>query len=58
MGYLASQGKTDVKTIRTAVAVGSVVASFTVEGFSLDSLEKADIRVSAGVSRFEENCTV
>jgi len=44
MGYLASQRKIDEKTLRLAVAMGSVVASFTVEGFSLEALEKVDLK--------------
>ena len=44
MGYLASQRKTDEKTLRLAVAMGSVVASFTVEGFSLEALEKVNLK--------------
>lgn len=40
MGYLASHGTLDRNAIRRAVAYGSVVASFTVEDFSLNKLEK------------------
>jgi sugar/nucleoside kinase (ribokinase family) len=43
MGYLASQKKINEKTIRSAVAMGSVVASFTVEGFSLDALKEVEM---------------
>jgi sugar/nucleoside kinase (ribokinase family) len=46
MGYLAEVGKTDFHTLRTAVAYGTVVASFTIAGFSLDGLKgltRADI---------------
>ena len=38
MGYLAQSGKTDFETLRTAVAYGTVVASFTVADFSLNGL--------------------
>ena len=44
MGYLASCGRSDEAAVRSAVAVGSVVASFTVEGFSLETLMKTDIQ--------------
>lgn len=40
MGYLASQGKVDNRTLRQAIVFGSVVASFTVEKFSLDRLRE------------------
>lgn len=53
-GYLASRGKdkVDFKTLKTAVVVGSVLASFNVEAFSLERLrrvEKKDI-----LARFAE----
>jgi sugar/nucleoside kinase (ribokinase family) len=38
MGYLASQGNFEPQTLKTAMAYGIVVASFTVEDFSLDRL--------------------
>lgn len=38
MGYLASQGRTDATAMRRAIAFGSVMASFTVEDFSLNRL--------------------
>lgn len=41
MGYLASAGKIDDEAFKTAAACGGVVASFCVEGFSLDSLASA-----------------
>jgi len=46
MGYLAQQGKTDSDTLRRALAYGTVVASFNVQGFSLTSfqcIEREDI---------------
>ena len=52
MGYLASRGVVTPPTLRRAVAYGSVVASFTCQGFSLDALRRAtraDIR-----ARFKE----
>jgi sugar/nucleoside kinase (ribokinase family) len=39
MGYLASQGNFEPQTLKTAMAYGIVVASFTVEDFSLDRLK-------------------
>ena len=38
MGYLAHSGRTDFETLKTAVAYGTVVASFTLEDFSTDGL--------------------
>ncbi len=38
MGYLAQTGGTDFDTLRTAVAYGTVVASFTIADFSLSGL--------------------
>lgn len=38
MGYLAYAGDLEPKTIRTAMIVGSVMASFAVEQFSVDGL--------------------
>jgi len=38
MGYLAEQNNFDPKTLKTAMAYGILVASFTVEDFSLDRL--------------------
>jgi sugar/nucleoside kinase (ribokinase family) len=38
MGYLARAGRQDVATLRRAIVVGSVLASFVVEQFSLDRL--------------------
>jgi sugar/nucleoside kinase (ribokinase family) len=38
MGYLAYAGNLEPKTIRTAMIVGSVMASFAVEQFSVDGL--------------------
>lgn len=38
MGYLASQGNAEFETLRTAVAYGTVVASFTIADFSMNGL--------------------
>ena len=40
MGYLAEQGNFDPKTLKTALAYGTLTASFTVEDFSLDRLRQ------------------
>jgi sugar/nucleoside kinase (ribokinase family) len=42
MGYLASQKNFDPQTLKTAMAYGILVASFTVEDFSLDRLQSID----------------
>jgi sugar/nucleoside kinase (ribokinase family) len=41
MGHLAATGRTDFRTLRTAVAYGTVVASFTIADFSLGGLTSA-----------------
>lgn len=48
MGYLAKSGKIDDKTVRKALLYGSVMASFTVEDFSVNrflKLKKKDIEI-------------
>ena len=55
MGYLASIGKVDTQTLKAAIAYGTVVASYTVEAFSLDrmrGIERAD--VDARMEQFRE----
>lgn len=42
MGYLASKGATDFRSIQTAMAWGTVMASFTIESFSMDRLMRLD----------------
>ena len=42
MGYLAEQGNFEPKTLKAAMAYGTVAASFTVEDFSLDRLQKIE----------------
>lgn len=42
MGYLAEQGNFEAKTLKEAMAYGIVLASFTVEDFSLDRLRKIE----------------
>lgn len=38
MGYLASTGRQDARTVRAAMARGSVIASYVIESFSIDAL--------------------
>ena len=52
MGYIAATGKHDPESYRQAVIAGSVIASFTVEGFGLDSL--AHLNDDEIVDRFSE----
>ena len=59
MGYLAARGKTEFKTLRTAVAYGTVVASFTIADFSMNGLTStnkvnidARLEVLRSVTRF------
>ncbi len=40
MGYLAQRGLTDVASVRKAMVYGAVMASFTVEDFSLERLRR------------------
>ncbi|HOW58936.1 MAG TPA: PfkB family carbohydrate kinase [Candidatus Omnitrophota bacterium] len=40
MGYLAAARKVNLKTMKTAIAYGSIVASFTVEKFGLERLRE------------------
>ena len=40
MGYLSEQGNFEPQTLKTAMAYGILVASFTVEDFSLERLKK------------------
>ena len=46
MGYLAAQGNFEPRTLKEAMAYGTLVASFNVEDFSLDrmkQIERADL---------------
>lgn len=43
MGWLAREGDTSPATIRTAMILGSVLASFSVEDFSLDRFRALDL---------------
>jgi cytidine kinase len=42
MGYLASVGKTDMASLKTALAYGTVVASLNVEDFSLRRFQRTE----------------
>lgn len=44
MGYLAATGNLSEASIRQAIIFGSVMASFTVEAFSLDRLRRLDYK--------------
>ncbi len=52
MGYIGATGETDAQAFRQAVIAGSVIASFTVEGFGLDRL--ANLSAGEIERRFEE----
>jgi len=43
MGWMAREGVVDPMTIRTAMIMGSVLASFSVEDFSLDRFRRLDL---------------
>jgi sugar/nucleoside kinase (ribokinase family) len=46
MGYLASTNRTDIESLQTSLAWGTVIASFTIESFGLNRLvqiKRADI---------------
>lgn len=52
MGYLAAAGRTDLEAVQTALAWGTVTASFTIESFGLSRLrtltrEEIDRRMAA-----------
>lgn len=42
LGYLAHRGQSDWETLKSAAAVGTAVASFGVQGFSVEGLTRAD----------------
>ena len=59
MGYLAQVNKTDFASLKTAIAYGTVAASFTIADFSLTgltSINKTDIenrfKILRKVTRF------
>lgn len=51
MGFLARIGEVTPRTLRQAVAMGTLLASFTVEGFSLERL--IDVTAAQLMARFE-----
>ena len=57
MGALAASGKTDAEAIRQAMVYGSVVASFGVEEFSLDRLQRLDRnQIDKRLNQFRSIC--
>jgi sugar/nucleoside kinase (ribokinase family) len=44
MGYLASQGNFEPRTLKEAMAYGTIVASYNVEDFSLERMKRIDKR--------------
>ena len=59
MGALASSGKTDAEAIRQAMVYGSVVASFGVEEFSLDRLQRLDRdQIDQRLNQFRAICRI
>lgn len=57
MGALAAGGKTDFAAIRSALAYGTIVASFGVEEFSLERLIKLDRRhIDERLNTFKKMC--
>ncbi len=40
LGYLAAQDKYDLRSLKSAIAVGTVMASFTIEDFSLNRIAR------------------
>jgi hypothetical protein len=55
MGYISQSGKLNQAVFRKAIVHGSVMASFTVEGFSLNGLVKAKKQsIQTRVREFEK----
>ena len=55
MGYLAQNKKIDEQTMRRAIVYGSVLASFSVESFSVDGLTQlTDENIAARYKEFHE----
>ncbi len=58
MGYLAKTDDVSFENIKRAVAYGAVVASFTVEKFSLDRLRSLDIKqIEERLTLFRKICS-
>jgi sugar/nucleoside kinase (ribokinase family) len=59
MGYIAFRDRTDSATMRRAMVYGSVMASFTVEDFSLDRLRRVtDAEIAERFAAFQKMVTV
>jgi len=55
MGYLASRGAVDFEEYKRAVIAGTIIASFNVEGFSVEKLANIDKKEILGrMKRFRE----
>ncbi|MBI4115807.1 MAG: bifunctional hydroxymethylpyrimidine kinase/phosphomethylpyrimidine kinase [Candidatus Omnitrophica bacterium] len=58
MGYLAKTGNTEFDNLKKAIAYGAVVASFTVEDFSLDRLRRLDLKqIEERLAIFRKICS-
>ncbi len=58
MGYLAKSGNLQFENLKKAVAYGAVVASFTVEDFSLDRLRRLEMRqIEERLAIFRKICS-
>ena len=59
LGYLAALPRWSTSHVKQAVAAGTVMASFTIQGFSLDGLKKANnAAVSARLAEFKKMLTI
>ena len=58
IGYLAKQGKISHKTLRQAVIYANVIATFTVESFSVDRLARVTLgQVEQRLAKFKQYTT-
>lgn len=58
MGYLSKNGDVSFENLKRAVAYGAVVASFTVESFSLDRLRTLDLgQIEERLELFRKICS-
>jgi sugar/nucleoside kinase (ribokinase family) len=58
LGYLAQRGDSDWETLKGAAAVGTAVASFGVEGFSVDGLTRATAaNLNGRISELSRMCS-
>ncbi len=58
MGYLAKSKNLDFDNLKKAVALGAIVASFTVEDFSLDRLRRLDLKqIEERLELFRKVCS-